>query len=75
MVGMVSIELVVVEILLLLLFELFFFEDLPPLAEAFGGAAGDLGGDLLPLVAVLGLERNDEGLFFRGERAFLEAWF
>ena len=44
------------------LLELLFLENLPPLAETLGGAAGDFGGDLLPLVAVLGLERNNQVL-------------
>jgi hypothetical protein len=71
--GVVAVAVAVLLLLLLLLSELLFLVDLPPLAEAFGGAAGDLGGDLLPLVAVLGLEGDDEGLFLRGEGALLQA--
>lgn len=67
--------LVVVSVVVAVVFELFLFEDFPPLAESLGGAAGDLGGYLLPLVAVLGLEGDDKGLLFWGEGALLDAWF
>ena len=44
------------------LLELLFLENFPPLAETLGSTAGDFRGDLLPLVAVLGLKRNDQVL-------------
>jgi hypothetical protein len=56
----------VAELALLLL-----LEHLPPLAEALGRAPGHLGGDLLPLVAVLGLQADDQALLFLAERALL----
>lgn len=72
-VGILEIAPVRVIMRLLQLLELLLLENLPPLAEALGGAAGDLGGDLLPLVAVLSLERDNEGLLFGGEGALLQA--
>lgn len=58
-----------------LLLDLFLFENLPPLTETLGGAAGDLGGDFLPLVAVLGLKGDDEGLFLGGEGSLFDSGF
>lgn len=71
----VVVVLVSVVVAVVVVFELFLFKDFPPLAESLGGAAGDLGGYLLPLVAVLSLEGDDKGLLFWGEGALLDAWF
>lgn len=61
----------VVGVVLVQLLELLLLKNLPPLTQPLGGAAGDLGGYLLPLVAVLGLQRDDEILLLRRERALL----